>query len=97
MAPLMQLVQDSPLQLALTSAVVLAASCIGACLLIYLGMRLLGYPHSMAGKAVVSIRRVTPAELEPEQEILRPIPTPNLVDFQSELASDETAQERHVA
>ena len=56
MVPFMQLVQDSPLDFAFYSAVLLAASCLEAYLLIYIGRSPLRYPHNLARTALISVR-----------------------------------------
>ena len=78
MAPLANLLQNSPLEFAFGAVVVLLASCFAAQLLIYIGLRTLGLPADAARSMLISIRR-SKLQSEPGPE-LKPIPAPTMLD-----------------
>ena len=71
MAPLLKLLQESPVELAFCAFALLLTSSLAAHLLIYIGLRILGVPSESARSMLISFRRCREPAPEP-----RPIPLP---------------------
>ncbi len=77
MAPLLKLLQESPVELAFCALILLLASCFAAHSLIYIGLRTLGVPAELARSMLISIHRY---DAEPESvPELRPVPQPPMI------------------